>query len=100
MRIEILDKAENDLVEGYRFYEAQQSGLGSYFIESLYSDIESLCLHAGVHRIACKNLHRLLSKRFPFAIYYSLTDKAARIHAVVVAAGGPHGFASICNRKL
>lgn len=26
MRIEILDKAENDLVEGYLFYEAQQAG--------------------------------------------------------------------------
>jgi hypothetical protein len=30
MTIEILDKAEDDLVEGYLFYEAQQAGLGVY----------------------------------------------------------------------
>ena len=40
MSIEILDKAEDDLVEGYLFYDAQQAGLGAYFLESLYSDIE------------------------------------------------------------
>ena len=42
MRIEILDKAEDDLVAGFQFYEAQEIGLGAYFSESLYSDIESL----------------------------------------------------------
>lgn len=42
MRLEILDKAEDDLVEGYQFYENQQPGLGAYFLQSLYSDVESL----------------------------------------------------------
>ncbi len=31
MRIEILDEAEADLIEGYHFYEAQETCLGSYF---------------------------------------------------------------------
>jgi hypothetical protein len=83
MRIEILDKAENDLVEGYLFYETQQSGLGAYFIESLYSDIESLRLYGGIHRTAYRGYHRMLSRRFPFAIFYTLTDESARVHAVV-----------------
>jgi len=29
MRIEILDQAERDLIEGFRFYEEQGVGLGS-----------------------------------------------------------------------
>lgn len=66
MRIEILDKAENDLVEGYSFYEAQQAGLGDYFLATLYSDIESLRLYAGIHRVAYRRFHRLLSARFSF----------------------------------
>lgn len=41
MSIEILDKAEEDLVEGFRFYEQQQAGLGAYFRDTLFSDIES-----------------------------------------------------------
>ena len=32
MRVEILDKAENDLVEGYHFYEGQQAGLGPLLV--------------------------------------------------------------------
>ena len=30
MRIQILDAAERDLIEGFRFYEAQSSGLGQF----------------------------------------------------------------------
>lgn len=47
MKIEILDEAEDDLIEGFHFYEAQQSGLGTYFLTNLYGDIESLRLHGG-----------------------------------------------------
>ena len=31
MRIEILEKAEDDLFEGYLFYETQETGLGTSF---------------------------------------------------------------------
>ena len=51
MKIEILDAAEQDLVAGYNFYESQSSGLGSYFLDSLFSDIDSLLLFAGIHSI-------------------------------------------------
>lgn len=69
MRIEILDEAQQDLIEGFYFYENRESGLGSYFLDCLFSDIDSLILYAGIHRIVF-GYHRLLSKRFPFAIYY------------------------------
>ena len=51
MKIEILDEAEADLIEGYHFYEAQDAGLGSYFLDSLFSDIDSLLIHAGAHAV-------------------------------------------------
>jgi hypothetical protein len=81
--IEILDKAEDDLVSGFAFYEAQQRGLGRYFRDCLYFDIEMLRIHGGVHRIVYKNYHRALSKRFPFAIFYTLSGETVFIHAVV-----------------
>ena len=31
MRVEILDEAQQDLIEGYHFYEGQREGLGDYF---------------------------------------------------------------------
>lgn len=49
MRVEITDLAEEDLEEGYLFYEQQQFGLGTYFLDALYSDIDSLFSHGGIH---------------------------------------------------
>jgi hypothetical protein len=46
MRIVILPSARNDLAEGFGFYERQQEGLGGYFLESLFSDIDSLHLYS------------------------------------------------------
>ena len=71
MRIRILPSALDDLRRGWSFYERQQEGLGSYFQDSLLSDIESLKLFGGVHRLVF-GYHRLLSRRFPFAVYYEL----------------------------
>jgi len=69
VNIEILDLAERDLIEGFRFYEAQEAGLGSYFLTNLYADIVSLRIYAGVHEKPFKAYYRLLSRRFPFAVF-------------------------------
>jgi hypothetical protein len=51
VKIEILDEAEADLIEGFHFYERQETGLGWYFLDALFSDIDSLLLYAGTHNI-------------------------------------------------
>jgi hypothetical protein len=81
--VEILDKAEDDLVNGFTFYESQQFGLGAYFRDSLSADIESLRIHGGVHRVVYRNYHRALSKRFPFAIFYTVSSNTVFVQAVV-----------------
>ena len=48
MNIQILDEAQADLREGTDFYEQQYKGLGTYFLDTIFSDIESLILYAGV----------------------------------------------------
>src|SRR6266513_6309624 len=78
MRVQILDTAEEDLVEGFWFYERQQPGLGAYFRDSIYADLRALKETAGVHRIVYKNYHRALATRFPFALYYSVSEQDLR----------------------
>jgi plasmid stabilization system protein ParE len=82
MRVEILDEAEQDLLDGFGFYEAQGQGLGNYFLDSLFSDIDSLQLYAGIHSRHL-GYYRLLSRRFPYAIYYRVAKQAVRVHAVL-----------------
>lgn len=82
MRIQILDQAERDLIDGYHFYESQTSGLGSYFLTSLNSDIELLRLNGGTHP-KVNNYHRMVAHRFPFAIFYRVKDNTVFIRAVL-----------------
>ena len=74
MKVQILDTAEEDLVEGYWFYERQQArARRATFRNSIYADLHALEKTAGVHRIVYKNYHRALATRFPFALYYSVS---------------------------
>ena len=82
MKLRILDLAEADLLSGYQFYERQAAGIGSYFLETLLSDIESLHLYAGIHREVF-GFHRMLSKRFPYAVYYTLSAEEVRVWRVL-----------------
>ena len=82
MKIAILEEAREDLIQGFRFYEGQEPGLGAYFLDCLFSDIDSLLVYVGIHLVTY-TYHRCLSKRFPFAIYYSVEGELVRVHAVL-----------------
>lgn len=73
MRLQILDSALEDLDRGRVFYERQGEGLGVYFLDSLFAEIDSLVLYAGIHRKDF-GFHRLIARRFPYGVYYRLDD--------------------------
>ncbi|WP_309021021.1 hypothetical protein [Pelagicoccus sp. SDUM812003] len=77
-----LEEAAQDLDAGKAFYDEKGEGIGLYFIDSLLSDIESLRLISGVHSKRF-GFYRLLSKRFPFAVYYDIEGSIARVAAVL-----------------
>ena len=83
MKIKILPAANDDLLNGYDFYEQQEEGIGSYFLDSLFSDIDSLLISHGIHPVYLGKYYRLLSKRFPFAIYYCIEHKDIIVYAVL-----------------
>ena len=89
MKIQILDEAQADLREGAQFYERQSSGLKTYFLDSLFSDIGSLLLYTGVH-LQVDGAFRLLSKTFPFAVYYTSEGNTIKIHAVLDCRKNPN----------
>lgn len=83
MNIRILASASSDLVDGYHFYENQAAGVGAHFLDSLYSDIDSLIVNAGVHAVSFGKDYRLLSKRFPFAVYYRVEGETVKVYAIL-----------------
>lgn len=70
MRIKILSSAVDDLRRGRVFYESQGKDIGEYFFDALFADIDSLAIYGGIHAQVF-GYFRMLSKRFPYAIYYT-----------------------------
>ena len=83
IKLQISDEAFQDLNSGFLFYEAQEPGLGDYFLSSIKSDIESLRISAGVHRKVYRDYHRLLSRIFPYGIFYTVDDELVTVWAVI-----------------
>ena len=71
-----LREVADDLNDGKAFYDQSESGVGDYFGDSLFADIDSLIIYAGIHDRKY-GLHRMLAKRFPYAIYYEIADEIA-----------------------
>jgi plasmid stabilization system protein ParE len=82
VRVEISTDAHEDLANGHAFYERQSSGLGGYFADTLYSEIESLQIYAGIHPIR-NGFYRMLARRFPYSIFYQIAGDVARVYAVL-----------------
>ena len=71
MNLRILDLAEADLLSGFQFYERRSQGVGWYFLDTFSGKIESLHPYSGSHRKVL-GFFRMLSRRFPYAIYYRI----------------------------
>lgn len=83
MKIEIAGAARRDLLAGYDFSEQQAPGIGEHFLDSLSSDIDSLMINAGIHARHFGRYHRLLSRRFPYAVYYRIESDTVKVVAVL-----------------
>jgi len=82
MTVQILPSATADLENGRVFYDRQGEGLGQYFLDSLFADIDSLTLYGGIHPVHW-GYHRMLSKRFPYAVYYRVNGEIVVVWRVL-----------------
>ena len=83
IRVRVSEDALQDLNDGFLFYETQDAGLGDYFAACLRADIEGLKVSAGVHRVVYHDYRRLLSKVFPYGIFYTMESDCAVVWAVI-----------------
>lgn len=97
MNVRIQPSALADLRAGFSFYEKQEAGLGGYFLETIFSEIDSLKLHAGIHSIHFRRFHRMLSKRFPYAVYYLMLSGEIAVFAVLDLRRDPKWIARKMN---
>jgi hypothetical protein len=89
MKVQILRSAMEDLAAGRNFYDCQEAGVGDYFFDSLFTEIDSLTIYGGIHAVHF-GFHRLLAKRFPYAIYYKIINSSAVVFRVLDCRRDPH----------
>jgi hypothetical protein len=80
--IVVIDRARDDIEAARDFYDECEPGIGDYFVDCILSDISSLQVYFGLHRVLY-GFNRLLSKRFPFAVYYEVVDEIIYVAAIL-----------------
>ena len=99
MNVRILSSAYRDLEKGRRFYARHGEDVGRYFLSSLFADIDSLVLYAGIHRRVF-GFHGLLAKRFPFAVYYQFNhEKNVVVYRVLDCRRDPERIQAALTRS-
>jgi hypothetical protein len=100
VNIDVLSTAEDDLTDGFFFYEAQEEGLGGYFLQSLYAEIESLNKYAGIHPVLIAGCTECSQSAFPSRFITVSTGTVRAFMLSSIAAAAPHGFESAFDRFL
>lgn len=99
MKIRLLAEASQDLQSGREFYRTKSTHAADYFSDCLASDIESLRFFGGIHE-KYRGYFRCRSKRFPFIIYYKMTETSVDIYAVIDGRQSPRTIAAILQRRI
>ena len=92
MRVRLLDLAGADLIDGYRFYEIQEIGVGEYFFNTLAGEIKTLGQYAGIHQRVFGH-YRMLSGRFPYAVYYTIEGDEVSVWRILDCRRDPRWIA-------
>ena len=93
MRIKILRQAKEDIALARDFYDAQELGVGDYFLSQITAEIDSLSYLAGVHRVV-DGFHKMVTRRFPYAIYYRIEGDCVKVYAVLDGRRNPNWIAN------
>jgi toxin ParE1/3/4 len=76
LKLPILRPAAAADVEGaYRWYENQRPGLGEEFLAALGASLEMIAAHPLAAPVVHKDIRRLLSRRFPYGVFYRLVEE-------------------------
>lgn len=78
----VIAEAAADIERAIDFYDLIESGVGTYFRDSIIADIRRLEIYFGEHRVHL-GFFRLLASRFPYAIYYRDREDVRQVVAIL-----------------
>ena len=82
-QLKIRPEASADIAEAFSWYEDQRAGLGLEFDEELGRTFGYMTDMPLGSRLVHRGIRRALMHRFPFSVYYSVSDDLVEIRAVL-----------------
>ena len=82
VKLRILERPSRIYSQPMTSTKCSQTAWVTTFSTRFFSDVDALSIYAGIHQKVF-GLHRALSQRFPFAIYYELAEGEVPVHAVL-----------------
>jgi toxin ParE1/3/4 len=75
--------AEHELNEAAQYYDLEDAGLGSSFLEEADRCLQSIEAHPEAGPVLRGSVRRRLLRRFPYALLYKIKPNGIRILAVM-----------------
>lgn len=97
LRLVVEPAAENDLLEAFIWYEDRQSGLGVAFINEVEVCFDLIVERPEIYQEIDRNIHRAVTRTFPYCVFYTTSASAISVLAVLHAAQHPEYLKSRIN---
>jgi hypothetical protein len=72
MIIEILEEAEDDIINAHDWYESKRRGLGADFERCIEKALERISSMPEAFPVWYRNTRRLILSRFPYGIFFRI----------------------------
>jgi len=82
LRVVFRRQASEELLEAARNYDQKSLGLGADFVEEVEVLLERVVRHPEMYPVVERDARRGLLRRFPYAVFYLVTDDAVVVLAV------------------
>jgi plasmid stabilization system protein ParE len=85
----IAPEAGLDIAEAYLWYESRRAGLGEEFLSSVEACLESVRRRPEMYPVVHEGYRRSLMRRFPYAVFYELSEATVTIYAAFHTSRNP-----------
>lgn len=92
LKVLIRPEAAIDVLEAAKWYQKNLDGLGDRFLTSIDSAIDTLQQNPEAFPKVYKELRRILIKKFPFGIFYSIEKERIILFAVFHVSRNPRSW--------
>jgi len=94
LSVRIRPAAQRDIDDAARWYESQRPGLGASFLDEFLAAAARISETPLAYPEVRRSARRAMLHRFPFGIFYRVTEDAAVVVAVMHSSRDPHRWTS------